>query len=67
MNNEFIVLRAKRLRSGEYSILCSLPENPSTPWATWIAETIDGKGRYHGQYYYPDQEATAYEDFETSW
>lgn len=68
MNNDFVILRAKRLRTGEYSILCHLPQNPNTPWATWIADTIDGRSkRYSGNYYYPDQESQAYEDYETSW
>lgn len=67
MNDDFVVLRAKRLRSGEYFILCQLPNNVSTPWATWVAATVDGKDRYHGNYYYPDQERTAYEEYETSW
>lgn len=67
MNEEIIVHRAKRLRNGEYFILCQLPQNPITPWATCMSSTVDGKDRYHSSFYYPSQESLAYEDFEASW
>jgi hypothetical protein len=65
--DDFVILRAKRLATGEYSILAQLPGNPNTPWVTWIADTVDGKNRRMGNYYYPDQMSTAYEEYEVRW
>lgn len=64
-NDNFVILRAKRISNGNYRLLCNLPDNQVTPWATYYASTIDGKDRYRGQYFYQGEEEHAYEDFET--
>jgi len=64
-NDNFVIMRAKRLPNGEYRLLCKLPDNVVTPWATYVSPTIDGRERYSGQYYYSSEESYAYEDYET--
>jgi len=62
---DFIIKACRQLSSGNYVILCELPDNPSTPWATWITPTPDGSVRLRGQYFYPGEENFAREDYET--
>ena len=61
---EFTIIESRPALVG-FVILCHLPENPVTPWATWRAQTADGQGRESGHYFYEGEEALAREDFET--
>lgn len=63
-NDTFKVLKAKAV-GNDYIILCHLPNNPVTPWATWRTDKVDGSGnRFWGHYFYDDQESDAHRDFD---
>lgn len=65
--DNFVVLRAKRNPRGDYTLLCHLPENKATPWVTWTAASVDGKDRMKGNYFFPEEETAAYEDYDARW
>jgi hypothetical protein len=66
MDNDTLKVLKARAVGDEYIILCHLPGNTITPWATWRTDKIDGTGaKFHGHYFYDDEEAAAYEDFES--
>jgi len=46
-------------------ILCYLPHNRVTPWATWQRNTQEFEGTYWGHYFGPDEEEKARKDFNT--
>jgi hypothetical protein len=62
--DEFVILRAKRRSSGDYILLCHLPQNNVTPWVTWFSHDITGSHRMNGNYFYEDEETDALKDFE---
>lgn len=62
--DEFQIIKAKSIGNfGEYILLCHIPGNV-TPWVTWRSNSIDGKDRYWGHYFYEGQEELARQDFE---
>jgi hypothetical protein len=64
ITDEFVIHRAKRTNSGAYILLCNLPQNEVTPWVTWYSEDITGTHRINGNYFYSDEAADAFKDFE---
>jgi hypothetical protein len=54
---EFEILAAKSIPHG-YIIMCHLPYNRTTPWATWWTPEVNGeKTDRHSGHYYQTQEA----------
>lgn len=57
VNDNFEVIQARKCGQNYY-ILCYLPDNKVTPWASWVSPTPDGKiERYRGNYYFSEKEA----------
>jgi hypothetical protein len=60
---EFKILYAKPRNENEYIIMCHLPTNSVTPYATWQTTTLCGDNRYWGHYFRTQEEALS--DFQT--
>jgi hypothetical protein len=55
--DSFSILLAKK-KGDEYIIMCHLPKNQVTPWATWRTLSLDGsQPRFCGTYHFSQADA----------